>query len=157
MRFFLIDRVTAIDINNTITGIKAWSLDNEIFLDHFPGYPIVPGVFLTESMAQLFGLLVEQSYYEQWGKSKKVYPILSIIQKAKFREAVRPGDQTIIKAKQISLDKNRAVGKVQVFVQEKLMAEATLSFTIASMSNVEPNKYMQRRDEFCHIVFNGIL
>lgn len=157
MRFFLIDRVTSMELNDTITGIKAWSLDNEIFLDHFPGHPIVPGVFLTESMAQLFGLLVEQSYYEQWGNAKKVYPILSIIQKAKFREVVQPGDQTIIKATQVSLDKNRAVGKVKVFVEEKLMAEATLSFTIATVDNIQPNKYMQRREEFCHIVFKGIL
>ena len=156
MRFFLIDRVTNMTVNESITGIKAWSLDNEIFLDHFPGFPIVPGVLLTESMAQLFGLLVESSYYEQWGDELKVYPILSIIQKAKFRKLVRPGDQTIVKAKLISLDKTRAVGKVEIFVEEQLKAEATLSFSIATVKDVGPNKYLERREEFYHIVFNDL-
>ena len=156
MRFFLIDRVTKMVERESISGIKAWSLDNEIFLDHFPGQPMVPGVFLTESMAQLLGVLIEASYYEEWGKEQKVYPILSIIQKAKFREVVRPGDQTIVEAKLLSLDKLRAVGKVQVFVENNLVAESTLSFSIASVKDVGPNKFLERREEFYHIIFKGI-
>ncbi len=156
MRFFLIDRVTDIVLNETITGIKAWSLDNEIFTDHFPGHPIVPGVLLTESMAQLFGLLVERSYYENWGDKLKVFPLLSIIQKAKFRSVIEPGDQTILKAKLISLDKRRAVGKVDLFVEGELKAEATLSFSIATIEEIGPSRFLERREEFIQIVFKGI-
>ena len=53
MRFLLIDRVEEIIPGSKAKGIKAWSLDNAIFEDHFPGFPIVQGVLLTESMAQL--------------------------------------------------------------------------------------------------------
>ena len=157
MRFFLIDRVTKLQQKKSIEGIKAWSLDNEIFLDHFPGNPIVPGVLLTESMAQLLGLLIEYSYYAEWGSKEKVYPILSIIQKAKFREVVRPGDQTKLIAELKTFDKNRAVGKVQVFVDDILKAEATLSFSIATTKDVPNNRFLQRREEFYHIVLNDIL
>ncbi len=157
MRFFLIDRVTEIVLNKTIAGKKAWSLDNEIFTDHFPGHPIVPGVLLTESMAQLFGLLVERSYYKNWGEALKVFPLLSIIQKAKFRSPVEPGDQTILKAKLISLDKRRAVGKIDLFVDGDLKAEATLSFSIATIDEIGPSRFLERREEFIQIVFKGIV
>ena len=88
MRFFLIDRITEINPGSTAKGLKAWSLDNEIFQDHFPGFPTVPGVLLTESMAQLSGILIEKSYYQEYGDKNPVYPVLSIIQKAKFRSFV---------------------------------------------------------------------
>ena len=84
MRFFLIDKVKEIKHGKSAIGVKCWSLDNEIFQDHFPGFPVVPGIMLTESMAQLSGILLEESYYEQYPQTSKVYPVLSIIQKAKF-------------------------------------------------------------------------
>ena len=156
MRFFLLDRVTMLETNIAIEGIKAWSLDNPIFLDHFPGSPIVPGVLLTESMAQLLGLLIEKSYYDQFGDKSKVYPILSIIQKAKFRNLVRPGDQTRLRAELGSLDKQRAVGKVTVKVDGELVAESTLSFFLGTSEEVAETPFMQRRKEYLHILFKDI-
>lgn len=156
MRFFLLDRVTKLETNSTIEGIKAWSLDNEIFLDHFPGSPIVPGILLTESMAQLLGLLIEYSYYEQYPKTVKAYPVLSIIQKAKFRNIVEPGDQCKLKGTLLSLDQNRAVGKVQVFVDEELKAESTLSFSIGTTENVKVNPFFNRRQEYIQILLKNM-
>jgi len=156
MRFFLVDRVRKIELNKTIVGVKAWSLDNPIFLDHFPGSPIVPGVLLTESMAQLLGLLIEKSYYAEFGDEAPVYVILSIIQKAKFRHMVKPGDQTIMHAELGTLDKQRAGGKVKLFVEEKLMAEATLSFFIGSDHDIKPNSFLVRREEYLHNLFRDL-
>lgn len=156
MRFFLLDRVTLLDTNVAIEGIKAWSLDNPIFLDHFPGAPIVPGVLLTESMAQLLGLLIERSYYAQFGDQAKIYPILSIIQKAKFRNLVRPGDQTRLRAELITIDKQRAVGKVKVYVDGDLVAESTLSFTLGTSIDFPENSFMKQRDEYLYILFKDI-
>jgi len=156
MRFFLIDRITKIELNKSIEGIKAWSLDNPIFLDHFPGQPIVPGVLLTESMAQLLGVLIEKSYYKKFGNDHAIYSILSIIQKAKFRKMVTPGDQTHLKASLTVLDSNRAVGNVEVYVEGELHAQATLSFFIANHSMVKHNKYLERREEYLHIILKDV-
>lgn len=156
MRFFLLDRVTFLETNVAIEGIKAWSLDNPIFLDHFPGTPIVPGVLLTESMAQLLGLLIEKSYYDQFGDSSPVYPVLSIIQKAKFRTLVRPGDQTKLRAELGSLDKQRAVGKITVKVDDQLVAESTLCFSIGTSDDIPYTSFMQRREEYLHILFKDL-
>ena len=157
MRFFLVDRVTKLIKGNSIEGIKAWSLDNEIFLDHFPGIPVVPGVLLTESMAQLLGLLIETSYHDEFPDADKIYPVLSIIQKAKFRELVKPGDQTILVGELTSLDLYRAVGKVKLYVEGQLMAESVLSFSIGSAKEVKVNKFMERREEYINIVLNDVL
>ena len=56
MNFYLIDKVKEIKIGKSALGIKCWSIDNQIFNTHFPGFPTVPGVLLTESMAQLSGV-----------------------------------------------------------------------------------------------------
>ena len=98
MRFFLNDRIREMIPGDKAVGVKCWSMDNEIFQDHFPGLPTTPGVLLTESMAQLSGVLIKKSYYKEYGTATNVYPVLSIIQKAKFRSFVRPGDQCIINA-----------------------------------------------------------
>ena len=62
MNFYLIDKVIEIKIGKSASGIKCWSLDNQIFDSHFPGFPTVPGVLLTESMAQLSGILIDSIF-----------------------------------------------------------------------------------------------
>ena len=81
MNFYLIDKVKEIKVGESASGIKSWSLDNQIFDSHFPGFPTVPGVLLTESMAKLSGVLIEQSYNKDYKKKGNIFPILSIIQK----------------------------------------------------------------------------
>jgi 3-hydroxyacyl-[acyl-carrier-protein] dehydratase len=148
MRFYLIDRVLEMDLGKSAVGIKCWSLDNEIFRDHFPGQPTVPGVLLTESMAQLGGVLLKYSYYEQFGKETKVYPVLSIIQKAKFRTFVKPGDQCLIKAEITVLDRGRANVKAYTYVQDEMVCEATLSFAIGTSSDLGNNPYIDKMEEY---------
>jgi 3-hydroxyacyl-[acyl-carrier-protein] dehydratase len=148
MRFFLIDRIREMIPGESAVGGKCWSMDNEIFQDHFPGLPTAPGVLLTESMAQLAGVLIKKSYYKEYGDGIKVYPVLSIIQKAKFRFFVRPGDQCIIKAKLISIDRGRGNAKVESFVDDKLVCETTLSFVIGLEMDMENNPEIEKIEAY---------
>lgn len=152
MRFLLVDRVDEIKLGESIQGVKCWSLSNEIFEDHFQGAPIVPGVLLVESMAQLLGLLIEKSYYLDFPNQKEVYPILMLINKAKLREAVFPGDQCIIKATLKSTDYQRASGTAEIYVDGELRAEASLTFVVVSKDDFPENKFFQRREEYLHII-----
>jgi len=52
MRFTLLDRVTAIEPGKSITAIKTLSLSEEYLADHFPCFPVMPGVLMLESMTQ---------------------------------------------------------------------------------------------------------
>lgn len=152
MKFLLIDKIRTIIPGKEATGVKCWSLDNEIFHDHFPGFPTTPGVLLTESMAQLAGILIEESYYKEYGKKENVYPILSIIQKAKFKTFVQPGDQCILHAELISLDTGRGATTVKTFVNDELMCEATLNFIVVLQKDMGENPFLERRKEYLHCI-----
>lgn len=148
MRFFLIDKIKELIPGQSAVGVKCWSLDNEIFQDHFPGAPTAPGVLLTESMAQLAGVLVEKSYIKAFKLNEKVYPILSIIQKAKFRTFVSPGDQCILYAELISVDRGRATAHIKTLVENELVCEATLSFMVLHEKDLKDNPFIQKREEY---------
>ena len=52
MRFTLIDRITSIDPGKSITAVKNLSLGEEYLQDHFPGFPVMPGVLMVEALVQ---------------------------------------------------------------------------------------------------------
>ena len=56
--FLLIDKVTDIVINESITGIKSVTFNEPFFPGHFPEHPVMPGVLILESMAQSAACLV---------------------------------------------------------------------------------------------------
>ncbi|MGB0390472.1 MAG: 3-hydroxyacyl-ACP dehydratase FabZ family protein [Salibacteraceae bacterium] len=148
MRFLLIDKIKEIIPGESALGVKCWSMDNEIFQDHFPGLPTTPGVLLTESMAQLAGVLIKKSYYKEYGEDNKVYPVLSIIQKVKFRSFVSPGDQCILKVKLISIDRGRANVKAETYVDAELVCEGTLSFMIGMEMDMKTNPRIEEIEAF---------
>jgi 3-hydroxyacyl-[acyl-carrier-protein] dehydratase len=152
MRFFLVDKIKELIPGKTAVGVKCWRWDNEIFQDHFPGFPTTPGVLLTESMAQLAGILIEKSYVKEFNMDEKVYPILSIIQKAKFRTFVSPGDQCILEAEMKSVDRGRATAFVTTKVDGKLVCEATLSFMVSHEKDLKDNPYIHKREQYVHSI-----
>ncbi len=90
MRFFLIDRITRWQVGTSAEATKNVTLSEDFFDDHFPRRPIMPGVLIIEGIAQLSGLLLEATLKEQRRRDAKA--ILTILERTKFREPVRPGD-----------------------------------------------------------------
>lgn len=91
MRFILIDRIDTLEPGKRITGYKQIDPNEDYFADHFPGFPVVPGVLALESLAQIGGRLVEATVREQDGR--RVLPMLAKVDQAQFRHAIRPGDR----------------------------------------------------------------
>jgi len=108
----------------------------------------VPGVLQIETMAQLMGILIEHSHAEAFPGEGRCYPILSIVQKAKFRDVIIPGDQSHIEVVLTSLDTMRATGSAKLLVEGKVRAEADLSFTILEAKQASNNPFISQRDEY---------
>ena len=119
----LIDRVVEIDGNRRAVGIKNVTINEPYFPGHYPGTPIMPGVLLVESMAQLGGLLLSQTL-EHTGK----VAVLLSLDKVKLRKAVTPGDQLVIEAETMRASARSAAVQCRAWVQGKLAAEAQIRF-----------------------------
>ena len=87
--FLLVDRILEVDKEKqVIKGLKNVTINEQFFQGHFPGHPIMPGVLIVEGMAQCLGVLVMD------GIEGKV-PYFVGVEKAKFKNPVKPGDQII--------------------------------------------------------------
>jgi len=86
--FLLVDRVLELETDKSIVAIKNVTMNEEFFLGHFPGNPIMPGVLTIEAMAQAAGILAIKS--ADMGQPDVYF---MSIEKAKFRRPVVPGDQ----------------------------------------------------------------
>jgi 3-hydroxyacyl-[acyl-carrier-protein] dehydratase len=86
--FLMIDRIIAMNSDQSAIGIKNVTFNEPQFQGHFPGQPVFPGVLMIEGMAQTAGVLCVLSNVVR--KPKSVYFLT--IDKAKFRRPVGPGD-----------------------------------------------------------------
>ncbi|HEX7602633.1 MAG TPA: 3-hydroxyacyl-ACP dehydratase FabZ [Polyangiaceae bacterium] len=121
--FVLVDRVTDIVPHKSIRGHKCVSINEPWFLGHFPSRPIMPGVLVLESMAQIGGLLAYAS--EPFDASNSLMYFLGI-DKAKFRRPVIPGDRLDLEVTVLHHRTNVWKFKGEAFVDGTLCAQGEL-------------------------------
>lgn len=127
MRFYFLDRITAIEPGKSIRGYKNVSMAEPYFTTHFPSYPVFPGVLIIEAMAQMAGILIESSPIEG-GENKKA--LLSIVDRVKFKRLIRPGDRVDLAADLVILDEDGARAEVTAEVDGELVAQTRLTFAL---------------------------
>ncbi len=124
--FRLIDRIVDLDIAKQTIVVEAQvPQQHTIFEGHFPGFPIMPGVLLTEAMAQSSGwLLLGVLKFERM-------PFLAIVKEAKMRGFVSPGQLLTIEAKVEHEGSGFAVTKAKGRVGKDLKCSAEITFGLA--------------------------
>ncbi|MGD9948301.1 MAG: 3-hydroxyacyl-ACP dehydratase FabZ [Desulfobulbus sp.] len=125
--FLLVDRIVELEPGKSITGIKNVTMNEPFFQGHFPREPVMPGVLILESMAQVGGILACLSDQEMIGKL--VY--FAGVDKARFRRVVRPGDQLVIKLEMIKQKGKITKMAGKAYVDEQLATEAELMASFA--------------------------
>jgi len=121
--FLLVDRVLELEPKKRIVALKNVTINEEFFLGHFPGHPVVPGVLLIEGIAQAGGILLLHDLPE---REKKLLYFTSI-EGAKFRRPVVPGDQVRYEIEVLRLRALYCRLSGRALVDGQLAAEAVVS------------------------------
>jgi len=91
MRFVFVDRIVAAEPGRRIETLKNVSATEDVFADHFPGYPVFPGALVVEAFAQACELLIAmRDDFVEMGRLER-------LSRVAFARPVRPGDQLRIR------------------------------------------------------------
>jgi 3-hydroxyacyl-[acyl-carrier-protein] dehydratase len=135
--FRLIDRIVDLNLEaRTITVEARVPEKHTIFEGHFPGFPIMPGVLLTEAMAQSCGWLILGAL-----KFERM-PFLAIVKEAKMRGFVSPGQVLTIDATLEHEGSGFAVAKAKGRVGKDVKCSAEITFGLAPFPGPEFRTHM---------------
>jgi UDP-3-O-[3-hydroxymyristoyl] N-acetylglucosamine deacetylase/3-hydroxyacyl-[acyl-carrier-protein] dehydratase len=130
--FLMLDRIVEFRGRDELTALKNVTINEPYFQGHYPGNPVMPGVLQIEAMAQAAGVLMLRRISTE-GKTA----LFMSCDKAKFRRAIRPGDQILINVK---MTKNRGnkfgVAEGECVVNGQVTSSAELMFAIVDNADV---------------------
>ena len=142
MRFLLVYRIVSLSPGRSVVASRTVPADDDYFQDHFPGFPVVPGVLLTESMGQAAAKCLDAERRPR-GKA-----MLARILSASFRQWVRPGDELQLLASIVSNEERFATAECQAQVAGKTVAQARLFFSFMPIDSFGPGYTDRVLDDF---------
>lgn len=122
----MVDRVLELEPGRRAVAVKNVTINEPIFTGHYPQLPIFPGVLIIEAMAQVGGIALLPQ--EEGAEASDKVPLLTGVDKVRFRRPVVPGDQMRIEVTALRArgDVAKVAGKVAV--DGVPVAEAELMF-----------------------------
>ncbi len=121
MRFCLLDRITDLQLGATITAVKLLRPEEDYLRDHFPRFPVMPGVLMLEAMFQASCWLVRSSEDFEHGAV-----LLKEVRNVKYNDFVTPGKVLVVTAELLKHDDASATLKAQGTVDGNIAVSARL-------------------------------
>lgn len=136
MRFVLIDRIQEIEPGKSLVAVKNLSLAEEYLADHFPGFPVMPGVLMLEAMTQSAAWLIRAT--EDFRHSSI---LLRSVKMIKYGSFVEPGRQLTI---QVDLagdlsDPTNIPMKGKGMIDGQIMVQGKFSLTCSNLRDRDPD------------------
>ena len=123
--FLFVDKVEILEDGIKGIGYKNVTMNEHFFQGHFPGKPVIPGVIIIETMAQV-GAVILLSKDEFKGK----IPYFAGINKFRFKKIVKPGDALRMEVEIIKLRGSIGIGQGKAYVGDEIAAEGEFMFAI---------------------------
>ena len=149
MRFLLIDRITELVPHQSVSAFKNLSLAEEYLADHFPGFPVMPGVLMLEALVQAGGWLIRHS--EDFAQSTI---LLKEVRAVRYNSFVAPGNTL-----QVQMSVRKRNGAVWDFngsgtVNGNSAVSARLSLEAFNLSDQNPK--LEASDAHRRNVYRGL-
>lgn len=123
--FLFVDKVQLVELGVKGIGYKNVTMNESYFQGHFPGVPVMPGVIIVETMAQV-GAVILLSDERFAGKT----PYFAGINKVRFKRKVVPGDTLKMEVEIVKLRGSIGIGQGKAYVGEELACEGEFLFAI---------------------------
>lgn len=133
MRFTLIDRIVRLQPGSSITAIKNVSLAEEYLVDHFPQFPVLPGVFMLEAMTQASAWLIRAS--EDFAHS---IVVLKTTRNVKYANFLSPGQTLTVTATLTDQDERLAHFKAEGTVDGETNVSGRLVLERFNLADANP-------------------
>ena len=131
--FLLVDKIIELEPRIRIVGIKQVTANEQFFVGHFPGAPVMPAVLQIEALAQVGAILVLREFEDREDK----IPFFSAIEYAKFRRPVVPGDTLMLEVTALRIGTKVQKMRGVATVDGQITAEAEILSIIANRSKAK--------------------
>ena len=146
MKFQLVDRIVALDSGDSIRTVKNLSLAEEYLQDHFPGFPVLPGVMMVEALVQSSAWLLRDA--ADFGYSMT---LLKAAKAVKFNSFVKPGQSLHIESKIVKSDGSdvtlKATGHLHAFADNGGESAVSARLVLEQFNMADLDSSRQSRDE----------
>jgi len=140
MKFYLVDKIESVELGRRIVTVKALSMAEEYLADHFPAFPVLPGVMMLEALTQSAAWLVRLE--QNWANSVIV---LSAAKNVRYAHFVQPGDLMRCDLEAMEIGPSGAKFKGTATVGEHTTVTARLELSCFNIKDKAP--YLTGADE----------
>lgn len=140
MHFSLVDRITSLEAGRSVTALKNLSLAEEYLADHFPGFPVMPGVLMLEAMVQASAWLVRHT--DDFAHSTV---LLKQARAVRFNSFLKPGNTLLVQADVHKWEDREVTLKAKGTVENESAVSARL--TLERFNLAERNPELAKSDK----------
>lgn len=134
MRFVLIDRITELQPGRSLVAVKNLSLAEEYLADHFPGFPVMPGVLMLEALTQAGAWLIRDM--EDFAHSVIVLKTAKTI---KYGSFVEPGRRLELRVELVNHGERESTFKGEGVVDDQVMVKGRFTLTRYNLREKNPD------------------
>ena len=133
MRVILLDNVSELEVGRKIKAVKALSLAEEYLADHFPAFPVLPGVLMLEGLVQTAAMLVRVT-----NNFRHSIIVLEEARNVKYKSFVKPGSLLRMEVQAKAIDEQNSTFVGASFVDDQPMVEARLKLRHFNLADENP-------------------